>query len=567
MPKIPEYRAGGLQSIPGPGSIPVPRATPDALGARRAAQIQRAGTQITDVSTTYLDKITTENANIYTAKALADARLDFTKDFVRRKNTATEDISQAFDEYMQSQIPKIMKAAPNGLAESRVAIGLNQMRATFNSKSVIFDDVNRQNRQIEAFKDASEKDMLTVSEDMSQLPVLLGTLRARVDQQLSYLSPVERDKIYDKKRFELAETALQSLISDGGINNDRAIDILGDTKKWQSLITASQHQKLSKAAATRRRTDLYEAQQLLLVNKRIRTANSNKKSDTFMLAIPEAVQAAQLGDLSTLNSIKKTIDKDTTLTKRDKAFLGSYIRSELNLDLVPSDVQNQSFINKWNATQTVDIDDIPGMRKSIQDDLKTGLFGKGNDALTKARLLLDRLDKPLLKIEKDFQNALKSALITPSLRVRDPEGQALFAEAMVTIARKKDELQKANLPPHIYTMSKYKGKDNPHYLGRDTTGDTDLFKLRRTRQEIRQQQVRQFITDFKRQNPGANVGELPTDNPPTVTPLPPNQQQQNILGQIEAQIQGGPTPMGIVDPIDNPLVIEGIPTLTGENPL
>ena len=108
MPRIPEYRAGGVQSIPGPGSIPVPRATPDALGARKAARMQRAGTQISDVSTAYLDKITTENANIYTAEALADARLDFTKDFVKRKNTATGDISQQFDEYMQSKIPEII---------------------------------------------------------------------------------------------------------------------------------------------------------------------------------------------------------------------------------------------------------------------------------------------------------------------------------------------------------------------------------------------------------------------------------------------------------------------------
>ena len=565
MPRIPEYRAGGVQSIPGPGSIPVPRATPDALGARKAARMQRAGTQISDVSTAYLDKITTENANIYTAEALADARLDFTKDFVKRKNIATGDISQQFDEYMQSKIPEIMKAAPNDLAESRVQIGLNQMRSTFNSKSVIFDDENRQNRQIEAFKDASVKDNLTVSEDMSQLPVLLGTLRARVDQQLSYLSPVERDKIYDKKRFELAETALQSLISDGGINNDRAIDILGDTKKWQSLITASQHQKLSKAAATRRRTDLYETQQLLLVNKRLRTTNSNRQSDTIMLAIPGAVQDAQLGNLSTLKNLKKTIDKDTTLTKRDKAFLGSYIRSELNLDLVPNDVQHQTFVNKWNATQAVDIDDVPGMRKSIQDDLKAGLFGKGNDALTKARLLLDRLDKPLQKIEKDFQNALKSALINPSLRVRDPKGQALFAQAMITIARKKDELQKANLPSHIYTMSKYKGRDNPHFLGMNTTGDTDLFKLRRSRQEINLDRVAEMLRDIKRNDPRANVGVLNTANPPTVDPLPPNSQQQNILGRIEAQIQGEPTPMSPTDPIDNPFSIEGIPTLTGDN--
>ena len=58
---------------------------------------------------------------------------------------------------------------------------------------------------------------------------------------------------------------------------------------------------------------------------------------------------------------------------------------------------------------------------------------------------------------------------------------------------------------------------------------------------------------------------LNTANPPTVDPLPPNSQQQNILGRIEAQIQGEPTPMSPTDPIDNPFSIEGIPTLTGDN--
>ena len=442
MPRIPEYRAGGTQTIPGPGSIPVPRATPNAFGAMGGRMLEQAGRQVSDFALKYLEKKTTENANIYVSKALSEARTEFTQDFVQRRSTATGDISADFDAFMRARSEELIAAAPNDLAISKTRIGLNQMMATFNSKSIIFDDSNRQARSLDTFSVTHNNRLGIASSDFSQLPILLAENLAEGNKLLANVDPLTREKTLRDNGYAIGESAIKGLITSGRSTNDQAIKLLSDSSQpWKDYLQPGQAQKLLKEAETQRRTYLAEDRAALRLQAAKRTEFDRVETDRLY-----DIAMVALADPTTRGDFAAQL-RDSDLSPSGKEFIKRVYRAELqrdtSTDILPIE-KNLRFVNLFDATENVvDLERLKDIEKELQ---LSRISGHLNDSQYK--MLTTRLMRPTTQQEKIFLATIKAKLVkaNPMTGFADPEGYRLYGEAVALYEQKKTELTDKNIP-------------------------------------------------------------------------------------------------------------------------
>ncbi len=501
MPRIPEYRAGGTASIPGPGSIPVPRATPSAFGATGGKMLERAGGQISNFALEYVEKKATENANIFVSKALSDARTEFTQDFINRRSNATGDISADFDAFMQTRAQELIAQSPNDLATSKLTLGLNQMRSTFGSKSIIFDDKNRQARSIDTFGLAHNNRLGVASADMSQLPILLAENVAEGNKLLSNVDPLTREKLIRDNGYAIGESAIKGLIIGGRSTNDQAIKLLSDSDQpWKEYLQPGQAQKLLKEAESQRRTHLAEDRAQFTLNTARQTALNRDETerlyDMAMVAVADPSTrkefAAALANTKASPSVREYVKK-----------IYRYELTRSPEEDIPLQEKNIRFVELFDATENIGLsaDRIREVEIQLQQSRLNGYI---ND--DRYKMLTKRLMRPVTQQEKVFLSALKTNLIrgNPLMGIADPEGHRLYSEAVAKFENKKTELTDQNIPISVL----FDPKSEHNKLVQE-------LLTPRSPTDIMRGQI-QLMT----QKP--QTATKPGDKPPSVTvPLPP----------------------------------------------
>lgn len=503
MPRIPEYRAGGTQTIPGPGSIPVPRATPNTFGAMGGRMLEQAGRQVSDFALKYLEKKTTENANIYVSKALSEARTEFTQDFIERRSTATGDISADFDAFMRTRSDELISAAPNDLAISKTRIGLNQMMATFNSKSIIFDDSNRQARSLDTFSVTHNNRLGIASSDFSQLPILLAENLAEGNKLLANVDPLTREKTLRENGYAIGESAIKGLITGGRSANDQAIKLLSDSSQpWKDYLQPGQAQKLLKEAETQRRTHLAEDRAAISLEAARRT-----EFDRVETARLYDVAMVALADPKTIGDFSKDL-ANSKLSPSGKEFIKKVYRAELTRDAskdIPPIEKNQKFVDLFDETENVT--DL-NLVKEIETKLQIfRISGHLNDQQYK--LLTTRLMRPTTQQEKIFLSTIKAKLVraNPMTGFADPEGYRLYGEAVAMYEKKKSELTDKNISIGVI----FDPKSEHHQIVKD------MNALVRSPSDVMQD-----MTKFGARQQEAEEAETEANTP---VPLPENTDQ------------------------------------------
>lgn len=529
MPRIPEYRAGGVATIPGPGSIPVPKATPNTFGASGGRMLEQAGRQVSDFALDYLDKKTKENASIFVSGAMSQARSDFTEDFVKRKASATGDISADFDSFMQTRQQELLAQSPNGLATSRLTIGLNQMRGTFNSKSIIFDDTSRQARAIDTFGLTHTNRLGIAASDFSQLSVLLGENEVEGINLLANVDPLTREKIIRDNRYAIGESAIKGLITGGRATNDQAIKILsdlmttGESVEGEEYLLPGQAQKLLKEAETQRRTYLAEDRAVVSLRAAQRVeydrVERGRLYDMAMVA---------LADPKTSTQFAKAL-ANSNLNPAGKEFIKKVYRAELTRgpgeDINPFD-KNVKFVELFDATENVGLSSerLKEVEVQLQQSRVDGFL---NDAQYK--LLTTRLLRPTTQQEKIFLATIKGRLVkaNPMTGFADPEGYRLYGEAVAMYEAKKTELTDQN----IAISEIFDPKSKHHQVVKD------MAALVRNPFD-----VMKSIAQFRATQEKAEEDQIQADTPPPVAPLPKSTDRE-----IFVRIPDKPTSVGEKD--------------------
>ena len=478
MPVIPEYRPGGTVTIPGPGSIPTPRATPDTFGAMGGRSMVKVGEEVSNFAIDYMDKKAKENADIFVGKTAAAARRQWTENYIERKKTANADIANDLDIYMGNSSAVFLAQAPNADARVRAGIALDTLRSTLGAKAIISDDAARIERLKTTLLVSHDDRKAAVFQDFSQL----NTAIEASNRQIIALNIPDNEKVELSRKYtyELGFDAIQGLIDMSETGAKDALKMLNDPKDpIQFYLDKTNKQKLIKYAETTIKS--HEA------DRRVKFNMAEK-----LRAQAQRTEKNRLMKLHENGTLTNEIIKNSTLDATGKEWVRDMIRKDAAGDPAPpAEDRAAVFADLMDSSDYLDPEDQYWFEDVVLQYRSDRFI---NDQ--QMNLLLKKVSKPTNQARKRVETMFKNTLTRSNalMGFKDPKGDALYNKAMIELDELVDQQEEAGEPVYNLFNPQHDDYKKVHAI---------LERIRRTPLEISQ--------DFNEANmPRPKTPEAPT---------------------------------------------------------
>ena len=264
MPKIPQYTPGGTVSIPGPGSIPVARATANTFGGASGAGLMEFGQKLTGFAIGQLKSIedaerkkrereavalgisaeadafadwTTKKTDLQTQYGKIDesgisaSGIDYEKVFNRQKGVMT-DLAEHSKKWIADRValaptPQAKAAIANKLGEYRLSTLKSTLKEEITEEKAVYTEVLKKSTQFDLGRMATDPaNWVTYFKD-AKTKILAG--------QASFLDPKEAFSQMKTLKTGTARVVSGQWFSDGGENFDSLDKIVSGKTGNQDL--------------------------------------------------------------------------------------------------------------------------------------------------------------------------------------------------------------------------------------------------------------------------------------------------------------------------------------------
>ena len=492
MPKIPSYQLQQV-SIPGPGSIPQPRANASQFGGLQSQAAQRTGAKVEDWSLKLLQKMGEDNADLYVAKSTSEERNIFTKRAIQLRKTTDTDITPILESEMKTARDDAIKKAPNADGARRIEMSLNSIFSTMRATSMVQDEKFRTNRLILESEKAHQTNRATVYQDITQLNSVLASEIALINKL--DISVDAKAELIQSRTYALGFDAFQGAIDSNEEGAKQALDVLKNPelygfglaidpktgeKKYKDILRKEDRQKLIKYADSTIKSHESDARQKLILSEKMRTMAQRTEKNRLMKLHEDGV-------------LSNDDIKGSSLDAVSKQWIRNVIISDAKGDPPPpAEERSAIFINLYDMASDLDQEDL----YSFEDQVE---IYRGSRHITDSQMsaILKIATKPRNEARKNIQKVAQDLLIksNPMMGIKDHKGHQNYARAMIAVTKREEEYEEQGKP--LYNLY------NPNH--EDYVGDI-IESFKRTPAQI----VQDLIGDTTTRPPPINPAE-PTD--------------------------------------------------------
>ena len=443
MPKIPSYQLQQV-SIPGPGSVPQPRATAVQFGGLQAEGLQRTGQKIEDWTLKLLEKQGKDNADLYVSKITSEQRNIFTKRAIELRKTTNKDISPDLEKEMMTARDTAIKNAPNEDGARRTEMSLNSIFSTMRATSMVQDEKFRSNRLILESEKTHQTNRATVYQDFTQLGSVIAGETALINNL--DISVDDKNALIQSRTYALGYDAFQGSIDSNEEGAKKALAVLKNPemygfglaidpktgkKKYKDVLRKEDRQKLIRYADTVIESHKSDARQKLVLAEKMRTMAQRTEKNRLMELHEDGVLTNE--DI-----------KDSTLDAVSKEWIRSVIIKDASGDPPPPAEERAGvFTNLYDMAGDLDQEDL----YSFEDQVEVYRESRHiSDAQMSAILKIAK--KPRDEARKNITNMAKSLLVksNPMMGIHDFRGEENYAKAMIAITKREEEYEEEGKP-------------------------------------------------------------------------------------------------------------------------